>query len=75
MLSPRMLPLSVALPVTVKSPVILNPLLYHTPTLAVPPTLSVILPPDPLTVTFDVPLLILLTLVIIPLSNAPLPKM
>ena len=68
-----MLPVNVALPVTAKSPVILNPPLYHTPTLATPPILVVMLPPELTTVELDVPLLMLLTLVIMPLSEAPLP--
>ena len=59
---------------TLTIPVTYSPVVAHTTTLLVPPIDAAILPPELTTVMFDVPLLILLTEVIIPVSNAPLPK-
>ena len=68
-----MLPLSVALPLTLKSPVIDTAAEVITITFDVPPTDAAILPPELTTVMLVVPLLMLLTLVMIPLNEAPLP--
>ena len=64
----------VMLPLALNKPVIYSPEVANTATLAVPPTPTETLPPELTTVTFDVPLLMLATLVITPVSNAPLPK-
>ena len=62
------------LPLALNNPVMYSPVAANTATFAVPPTPTVMLPPELTTVTFDVPLLILATLVITPVSNAPLPR-
>ena len=67
-LPPMILPVADIIPVTY------SPEVAHTTTFDVPPTLAVILPPELTTVTFEVPLLILATLVITPLKHAPLPN-
>ena len=64
----------VTLPDALTTPVTYAPVLAKTATLPVPSTPTVILPPELTTVTFDVPLLILATLVITPVNNAPLPR-
>ena len=64
----------VILPLTDNSPVMYSPVVANTATFDVPPTPTVMLPPELTTVTFEVPLLMLATLVITPLRNAPLPK-
>ena len=64
----------VTLPVALISPVTYSPVVANTATLAVPPTPTVTLPPELTIVTLLVPLLMLATDVITPVSNAPLPK-
>ena len=64
----------VILPLTLSTPVIYSPVVANTATLAIPPTPTVTLPPELTTVTFEFPLLILATLVITPVNNAPLPN-
>ena len=64
----------VILPVTLNNPETYSPVVANTATLPVPPTPIVTLPPELTTVTLLVPLLILATLVITPVSEAPLPK-
>ena len=64
----------VTLPLALSTPVMYSPVVANTATLPVPPTPTVTLPPELTTVTFDVPLLILATLVITPVSDTPLPK-
>ena len=61
------------MPDTLRSPVIATRPELITITFDVPPTEAAILPPELTTVIFVVPLLILLTEVIIPVSVAPLP--
>ena len=65
----------VMLPEALTTPVTYSPEPANTATLPVPPTPTATLPPDVTTVTFDVPLLMLATDVITPVSNAPLPRM
>ena len=65
----------VILPLALNTPVMYSPVVANTATLPVPPTPTETLPPELTTVTFDVPLLILATDVITPVSKAPLPKM
>ena len=65
----------VTLPDALISPVTYSPVVANTATFDVPPTPTVTLPPELTTVTLLVPLLILATLVITPVNNAPLPKM
>ena len=85
-LAPVTLPPALAVPPVAKlppvivavaliTPVTYSPVGAQTTTLLTPLTLAVMLPSELTTVMFDVPLLMLLTLVIIPLNNAPLPKM
>ena len=62
------------LPLALINPVTYSPVVAHTATLLVPPTPTEILPPELTTVTLLVPLLMLATLVITPLKQAPLPK-
>ena len=62
------------LPLALTTPVTYSPVVANTATFAVPPTPTVMLPPELTTVTLLVPLLILATLVITPVSEAPLPK-
>ena len=64
----------VTLPLTLSTPVIYSPVVAKTATFDVPPTPTETLPPELTTVTFELPLLILATLVITPVNNAPLPK-
>ena len=64
----------VTLPLALTMPVTYSPVEANCTTLAVPPTPIVTLPPELTTVTFEVPLLMLATLVITPVNNAPLPK-
>ena len=64
----------VTLPLALNTPVMYSPVVANTATLPVPPTPTETLPPELTTVTFDVPLLMLATLVITPVSNAPLPR-
>ena len=68
---PTMLPLALILPVTY------SPVGDQTTTLPTPLTPTVILPPELTTVTLLLPLEIelVLPLVVIPVKNAPLPKM
>ena len=78
-LAPVTLPLvtmlaPVTLPLALTTPVTYSPVVAHCTTLLVPPIPTVMLPPELTTVMFDVPLLILATLVITPVSNAPLPS-
>ena len=65
----------VTLPVALIRPVTYSPVVAHCTTFAVPPTPTVMLPPELTTVTLELPELMLATLVITPVSNAPLPKM
>ena len=65
----------VTLPFALNTPAMYSPVASKTTTLPVPPIPTVTLPPELTTVTFDVPLLILATLVITPVRNEPLPKM
>ena len=65
----------VTLPDALILPVTYSPVVANTATLAVPPTPTVTLPPELTTVTLLVPLLMLATDVITPVSKAPLPKM
>ena len=51
----------VMLPLALIKPVTYSPEVAHTTTLLVPPILTVALPPDVAILTFEVPLLILLT--------------
>ena len=62
------------LPVALINPVTYSPVVANTATFDVPPTPTVTLPPELTTVTFELPLLIFATLVITPVSRAPLPK-
>ena len=62
------------LPVALTTPETYSPVVANTATLPVPPMPTATLPPELTTVTFDVPLLILATLVITPVNNAPLPR-
>ena len=64
----------VIFPLALNKPVMYSPDVANTATLAVPPTPTETLPPELTTVTLDVPLLILATLVITPVSSAPLPR-
>ena len=64
----------VMLPLALNTPVIYSPVVANTATLLVPPTPTVTLPPELTTVTFDVPRLMLATLVITPVNSAPLPR-
>ena len=64
----------VTLPLALNTPVTYSPVVANTATLLVPPTPTEILPPGLTTVTFELPELILATLVITPVSNAPLPR-
>ena len=84
-LPPVMLPVAETCPAVVKlppvifpvadsNPVTYSPVVANTATLLVPPTPTAMLPPELTTVTFDVPLLMLATLVMTPDKNAPLPK-
>ena len=74
MLPPVMLADDIMLELALINPVTYSPVVAHTTMLPVPPTPTVTLPPELTTVTLLVPLLILATLVITPVSNAPLPK-
>ena len=65
----------VTLPLALTTPVTYAPVLANTATFDVPSTLTVTLALAAAMFTFDVPLLILATDVITPVSNAPLPKM
>ena len=65
----------VTLPLALISPVTYSPVVANTATFDVPPTPTVTLPPELTTVTLLVPLLMLATDVITPVSNAPLPRM
>ena len=62
------------LPLALITPVTYSPVVDQTTTLLVPPTPTLMLPPELTTVILLVPLLMLATLVITPVSNAPLPK-
>jgi hypothetical protein len=62
------------LPFALNSPVMYSPVVANTATFAVPLTLTVTLALAAAMFTFDVPLLILATLVITPVNSAPLPK-
>ena len=64
----------VTLPLADTTPVTYSPVVANTATLATPPTPTAMLPPALTTVTFEFPLLMLATLVITPVSNAPLPR-
>ena len=64
----------VMLPVAETTPVTNSPVVANTATFDVPPTPTVTLPPELTTVTFEVPLLILLDDVETPVSCDPLPK-
>ena len=67
--------LPVTLPVAEINPVTYSPVVANTATLPVPPTPTETFPPELTTVTFDVPLEILLELpVLIPVNCDPLPK-
>ena len=67
-------PAAITLPVALIKPVTYSPVVAKTATLPVPPMPTVILEPDPTTVTLLVPLLILATLVITPVNSAPFPR-
>jgi len=64
----------VMVPVTETTPVTNSPVVANTATFDVPPMPTVTLPPELTTVTFEVPLLILLDDVETPVSCDPLPK-
>ena len=64
----------VTLPVALINPVTYSPVVANTATFAVPPTPTSTLPPELTTVTLLLPLLMLATDVITPVSRAPLPK-
>ena len=66
--------LPVILPVAEIIPVTNSPVVANTATFDVPPMPTVTLPPELTTVTFEVPLLILLDDVETPVSCDPLPK-
>ena len=65
----------VTLPVAEIKPVTYSPVVANTATFDVPPMPMATLPPELTTVTLLVPLLMLATEVITPVSNAPLPNM
>ena len=73
-LPPVILAAEVMLPLALNKPVMYSPVVANTATFAVPPTPTETLPPELTTVTFDVPLLMLATLVITPDKHAPFPK-
>ena len=62
----------VTLPLALKTPVIYSPVVANTATLLVPPMLTVTLLLA-MTVTFELPLLMLAKLVTTPVKQAPLP--
>ena len=62
------------LPLALTTPVTYSPVVANTATFDVPPMPTETLPPELTTVTFELPLLILATLVITPVNNAPLPR-
>ena len=62
------------LPVALINPVTYSPVAANTATFDVPPTPTATLPPELTTVTFELPLLMLATDVITPVSREPLPK-
>ena len=64
----------VILPLALNRPVMYSPVEANTTTLEVPLTLTVTLALAVAMFTLDVPLLMLATLVITPVRNAPLPK-
>ena len=64
----------VTLPDALTNPVVVCPVEENTTTFAVPSTLTVTLALAAAIETFDVPLLMLATLVITPVSDAPLPR-
>ena len=75
LISPEVSKLSpVMLPVALITPVTYCPVVDQTTILLVPPTPTVMLPPEVAMSIFDEPLLMLATLVITPVSKAPLPN-